>query len=465
MLGDSLSGEMEIHGLEEYFDLKDEGKEFYCLLAESSQKPVRLIAGGATITKNQLSEGVRSVAEVQVEVVEQELKRRRSRERKRDEKMRRGIRKTLSNNCEKLEHLFSSKIEVGSKKQRQYLNLLKFVMNFLMVQMKQVAPYFSKRVAEIYCGGSFFDGLKTDSQAQEFDMNVIFRFNSDYFHLCQLGDYKGKENFCYLRAGGTKGCPRSLRLYTDFISPLDMFNQLLSSVDRVISKNNHVIEYRNGLRYRITRSVGAPITLKVEGLDDNVEFEVDLVPAVMIPRQKLHQRQKRFQVTNAYRDTSSHIQSLRSQFGCTRDENNDVLAISLHKADKEKFELDFHDLERKMLKERGCVKKVIMLIKYLRDIQMGSMNKMWSHLIKVISFTLLCWTKISPLIIFQTTVMHLVLQTPKSFWDNCNLEECLMGSLENLLHGFEQDFICDVFFPKVIPYKVYEHILFLGEPS
>ena len=73
-------------------------------------------------------------------------------------------------------NLYSSKIEVGSKKQRQYLNLLKFVMNFLIVQMRQVAPDFSKRVAEIYCGGSFFDGLKTDSQAQEFDMNILFRF-------------------------------------------------------------------------------------------------------------------------------------------------------------------------------------------------------------------------------------------------------------------------------------------------
>ena len=295
---------MEIHGLEEYFDLKDkDGEKEFCLLAELSPGP-GLIAGGATITKNRQGEGVHSVAEEQVEVVEKELKRRRSRERRRKKKMRQGIQKTLSNNCEKLEHLYSSKIEVGSKKQRHYLNLLKFVMNFLIVQMRQVAPDFSKRVAEIYCGGSFFDGLKTDSQAQEFDMNILFRFNPDYFHLCQLGDYKGKENFCFLRAGGTKGCPRSMRLYADFLSPLDMFNQLLSSVDKVISKNNHVIEYQgsnaSGLLYRITRSVGAPVTLKVEGLDDNVEFEVDLVPAVKIPRRKLYQRQKHFQVTNAY---------------------------------------------------------------------------------------------------------------------------------------------------------------------
>ena len=57
--------------------------------------------------------------------------------------------------------------------------------------------------------------------------------------------------------------------------------------------------------------------------------------------------------------------------------------------DKEKFELDFLDLKRKILMNRGCVKKVIMLIKYLRDIQMGAMKKIWSHLIKVVIFKLL----------------------------------------------------------------------------
>ena len=54
--------------------------------------------------------------------------------------------------------------------------------------------------------------------------------------------------------------------------------------------------------------------------------------------------------------------------------------------DKEKFELDFLDLERKILMNRGCVKKMIMLIKYLRDIPMGAMKKIWSHLIKVLPF-------------------------------------------------------------------------------
>ena len=51
--------------------------------------------------------------------------------------------------------------------------------------------------------------------------------------------------------------------------------------------------------------------------------------------------------------------------------------------DKEKFQLDFHDLEREILHSRGCVKKVIKLIKYLRDQRGGPMLKLWSHLIKV----------------------------------------------------------------------------------
>ena len=59
------------------------------------------------------------------------------------------------------------------------------------------------------------------------------------------------------------------------------------------------------------------------------------------------------------------------------------MAISLHRADGVKFELDFHDIERRILFNRGCVKKVIKLVKYLRDTKGGSVSKLWSHLLKV----------------------------------------------------------------------------------
>ena len=62
-------------------------------------------------------------------------------------------------------------------------------------------------------------------------------------------------------------------------------------------------------------------------------------------------------------------------------------AISLHRADQEKFEIDFHEKEREILRGcGGCVKKTVKLIKYLRDKKGGPFSKLWSHLLKVSIF-------------------------------------------------------------------------------
>ena len=65
-------------------------------------------------------------------------------------------------------------------------------------------------------------------------------------------------------------------------------------------------------------------------------------------------------------------------------EQNSFMAIALPKADQDMFELDFHDLERKILYNKGCAKKVIKLLKYMRDVKGGPFCKLWSHLLKVI---------------------------------------------------------------------------------
>ena len=64
-------------------------------------------------------------------------------------------------------------------------------------------------------------------------------------------------------------------------------------------------------------------------------------------------------------------------------ETRRFMAISLHRADQKMFELDFHDIERQILYNLGCVKKVIKLLKYMRDEKGGNMAKLWSHLLKV----------------------------------------------------------------------------------
>ena len=77
-----------------------------------------------------------------------------------------------------------------------------------------------------------------------------------------------------------------------------------------------------------------------------------------------------------------HVQKICEDYG-VHPAHRSFLAISLHRADKEKFELDFHNLERRILFDRGCVKKVIKLMKFIRDTKGGPMMKLWSHLLKV----------------------------------------------------------------------------------
>ena len=81
-------------------------------------------------------------------------------------------------------------------------------------------------------------------------------------------------------------------------------------------------------------------------------------------------------------EISQRVIGITNQYNVSA-QNASFMAISLHRADKERFELDFHDLERDILYHRGCVKKVIKLLKYLRDHKGGQLLKLWSHLLKV----------------------------------------------------------------------------------
>ena len=85
---------------------------------------------------------------------------------------------------------------------------------------------------------------------------------------------------------------------------------------------------------------------------------------------------------NLPEEIKSRVIKIANDYDVTEETRN-FMAISLHRADKEKFELDFHDLERKILYNRGCVKKVIKLLKYMRDEKGGPLAKLWSHLLKV----------------------------------------------------------------------------------
>ena len=126
--------------------------------------------------------------------------------------------------------------------------------------------------------------------------------------------------------------------------------------------------------FRVTRAVGAPVTLNVDGISRrDIKFSVDLVPSfkfdiieLNIACSELYKRIIDFKQEKKI----SNVQSF--------------MAIALNKTSSDMFEIDFHDLERGLLSSvGGCVYKVIKLMKYFRDTKGGTLKKLWSHLIKV----------------------------------------------------------------------------------
>ena len=132
---------------------------------------------------------------------------------------------------------------------------------------------------------------------------------------------------------------------------------------------------------RVTRAVGgAPVILNVEGIRrTDIKFYVDLVPSF-----KFDIRELDIACPELYRRIITF----------TQDNNisnaQNFMAIALNKASSDMFEIDFHDMERGLLRSvGGSVYKVIMLMKYFRDTKGGTLTKLWSHLIKVMEDTLL----------------------------------------------------------------------------
>ena len=118
--------------------------------------------------------------------------------------------------------------------------------------------------------------------------------------------------------------------------------------------------------------------LNVEGImRRDIKFSVDLVPSFKFDLSELETA-----CPELYRRIRQFI----------RDNNisnvQNFMAIALNKTSSDMFEIDFHDVERGLLRSvGGCVYKVIMLMKYFRDTKGGTLQKLWSHLIKVVEDT------------------------------------------------------------------------------
>jgi len=322
---------------------------------------------------------------------------------------------------QKLEKLYNDEIKIDDREASYYRGLLRHLLELVLIpEMKRVNPDFSALYSHTYFGGSTFDGLKVGSTDQEFDLNLVFKWNKNACQIVNLGQDPKKKNFGNIMATKPDLSQSETKIvFNDngviYISPKKMFDLLKSSVDRVLT-NLRGFEYE-GEQFTIKRHEFAPVTLKVKSSVSN--FEVDLVPSFQYDFRLLP------------REIIGRVTNLSDMFNMTQ-ETRRFMAISLHRADQKKFELDFHDIERQILYNLGCVKKVIKLLKYMRDEKGGNMEKLWSHLLK-------------------TSVMHQVMENKMigDYWRNDNLPTCFVDAVQRLLDGLKRGNISDIFFPEV----------------
>jgi len=320
-----------------------------------------------------------------------------------------------------LENLFDNDIKLDETQKKKTKRVFDKVVPLVIDTAKQVSDEFKELYREIYYGGSYFDRLKVKSTDFEFDLNIVFQTpKTSCPVITELGDDVRRPNFGSILCQRTSSEAWNNLIVTDrqgnlAVSPKKMFKLLHRSIDQALQILNKQVTVDNET-VTVTRSTGAPVILNVRG--PGVKFTVDLVPAFKFAMSDLGIK---------CADLKTRVGDIITDFGCNV---KTFMAIALKNADSDRFEVDFHDVERGILSATGgCVYKVIMLIKYLRDLKGGTMTNLWSHLLK-------------------TQVMHHVLRQDMSYWNNSNLQTCFIDCLTNLWIGLEKGLISDIFFPE-----------------
>ena len=116
---------------------------------------------------------------------------------------------------QKLEDLYNRKIKIDEEVQSFYQSLLRYMEHDLIIpEMKKTSIDFDNLYRNTYYGGSFFDGLKVyfcliwqrnivwliqiGSSSQEFDLNILFKWNRNQCQIVKLGQDSKKKNFGYI---------------------------------------------------------------------------------------------------------------------------------------------------------------------------------------------------------------------------------------------------------------------------
>ena len=188
---------------------------------------------------------------------------------------------------------------------------------------------------------------------------------------------------------------------------LESMNHLLSLE---MDGNSHTFAVKTKLN-------STPWTLCLRN-DQFNDIDIDLVPAVTVDSNMMTRKLKNRLIRVMHRIGYNNVQEEDI-------DEKKILAIAL-KTDSYKFEIDCHQLERELLYDKGCAKMVVRLIKYLRNVRKGPLEKLTSHMIKSI-------------------VMEKIMMVEDEYWNN--LETAFVECTRLLIQRVKKRKIFDIIFP------------------
>ena len=280
----------------------------------------------------------------------------------------------VMNNKTYLEKIHAENVELDPAKEKLFLEVHRKVLKSVIEAAKKKSPEFKEVYYGKYDGGSYFDGLQVKSDNNDFDINIIFKCPPTTWKITDLGRDQRLPNFACIEAPDQSSdawrdlMSKNMHLKS-IISAKEMYYKLHTAVSKGLTSLDHEVIVQ-GIPYKVTRKDAAPVVLNVQGTND-VNFKVDLVPAFQLQMKHTSIDQKLKSRVEEVMESASSV--------CPT-----FMAINIHKASKDAFELDFHEVERALLKSRGgCIYKVIKLIKYIAKSKGGNFTKLWSHVLKV----------------------------------------------------------------------------------
>ena len=211
------------------------------------------------------------------------------------------------------------------------------------------------------------------------------------------------------------------------VKPSQLFARMFDAGEKYLESLGHTFRIPKYGRFKVTTEIGNPWTLKLTSRDRKSEFPTDLyfdfVPAVVIADNMLPSQ------------LMSHIERVRCYI--EDDDNTEtLLAIALHKTDSYRFEIDCHDLERKLMHCKGTAKMVVRMMKLLRNMRKGPLEKLTSHMIKTVVMRR----------IIQIEERNFTFEERKEYWQD--FQTAFMDCMALLTKYVNNDKILDVLFPR-----------------